>query len=159
VSGIFNKQVLTWAFGAVFVAMGVAARLGLWKSWYWRTRSSVYGYAPLGLAFFVYAFRDRAVQELGRNFLWYQGLLVLLLLLGLWWSVRPPAFVKPAWILWVERYPKKVYEAMASAAIDGEAWQPKVASPEAVQAWAKELSSKKHSRRGTVSPSVRRGKS
>ena len=135
-----------WAFGAVFVAMGIAARLGLWKSWYWRTKGSVYGYTPLGLAFFVYGFHERALQ-FGRSFVWYQGLLVVLLLLGLWWSVRPPAFAKPAWILWVERYPKKVYEAMASAAIDGEDWQSKVASPEAVDSWAKELSSKKRSRR------------
>ena len=72
---------------------------------------------------------------------------MLLLLCGLWWSVRPPAFVKPSWILWVETYPKKVYDAMADEAKDGEAWESKVVSPEAVEAWAKELSSKKRSRR------------
>jgi hypothetical protein len=148
VGGIINQQVLTIAFGAVFVALGVAARLGVWKSWYWRTRGSVYGYAPLGLAFLVYALRDRVVQALGGNLIVFQGVLALLVLLGLWWSMRAPAFVKPAWILWVEQHPKKAYEAMASAAIGGDDWEPKVASREAVEAWAKELLSKKHTRRG-----------
>jgi hypothetical protein len=143
-----SQQILTLAFGVAFIFLGLAARLGTWKSWYWRTRGSVYGYAPLGLAFLMYASRDRLLPLFGPYPVLFQSLLALLLLCGLWWSTRPPSFVKPAWVRWVESYPKKAYDAMASAAKDGEAWEPHVASPETLQAWVKEVLARKRNRRG-----------
>jgi hypothetical protein len=137
-------------FGVVFTAIGVAARLGQWKTWYWRTRGSVYGYVPLGLLFILYAFNEQALQRVGRYYVLYQGLMVLLIGIGLWWSLRPPEFVKPTWVRWVEAYPQSVHQAMQNAVEDGQEWEPLVASREDLEAWVKRL-------RGTRARPKRRG--
>jgi len=141
--GIINPQFLISLFGIVFAAIGVAARLGRWKNWYWQTRGSVYGYVPLGLLFLLYAYKEEAVARLGPYYILYQGLLGILVAVGLWWSLRPPEFVKPAWVRWVEEYPKNVQEAMRKAAEAGDEWEPHMASPEELKAWVKTLRSKK----------------
>jgi hypothetical protein len=83
------------------------------------------------------------LQRLGRYYILYQGLMVLLIAVGLWWSLRPPELVKPTWVRWVEAYPKDVYQAMQKAAEDGEDWEPHVASREDLEAWIKTLRGKR----------------
>ncbi|MGD2166178.1 MAG: hypothetical protein PVH50_11705, partial [Anaerolineae bacterium] len=106
-----DDQVLLELFGLVFVGMGLAARLGLWKGWYWRTRGGSYGYVPLGLLFFVYSRREALTALAGTELAFY-GLFGLMLLLGLWWSFIPPDFVKPRWVRWIEAQPERAQEAM-----------------------------------------------
>lgn len=144
-----NQQLLMWMFGAAFAAAGAAARLGRWKKWYWTSRGAVYGYVPLGLLFFVYAFNADAEELLGPHVWLYHAVVVLLIAVGVWWSLRPPAFVKPAWVLWVEEYPQAVQEAMADAAKEDEAWESHVASQEAVSAWAQTLRKKQRRSKAT----------
>ncbi len=146
----WDPQTLMILFGVVFMAIGVAARLGQWKTWYWRTRGSVYGYMPLGLLFILYAFNERGLERLGRYYVLYQGLMVLFIAVGVWWSLRPPEFVKPTWVRWVEAYPKNVYQAMQKAVEDGQEWEPHMASREDLEAWVKTL-------RGTKARSKRKG--
>ena len=148
-----NQQLLIQALGACFVAVGLAARLGLWKNWYWHSRGLIYSYVPLGLVFILYSFNDLAAERLGSSYVYqwlsyyvllYQGLIVLLIIVGIWWSGRPPGFVKPTWVRWVEGYPKKVYKALARAVEEGEEdWESHVASQEALEAWVKALRGKK----------------
>ena len=142
-----SQQLLMWMFGAAFIAAGLAARLGRWKNWYWTTRGAVYGYTPLGLLFIVYSFNGEAQTWPSPYSQLYQVAVVLLIAVGVWWSLRPPAVVKPAWVRWVEVHPQSVWEAMAGAVKDGGEWEFHVASPEAVNAWAKALARKKRSAR------------
>ncbi len=134
-----DPAILITLFGLTFSGVGLAARLGLWKDWYWRTRGSVYGYVPLGLLFILYAFNERAAERLGQYYTFYQGLLALLMIVGVWWSLRAPDWIKPTWVRWVEQYPDTTREAMQKAVEAGEDWQPHMASPEALEAWVKTL--------------------
>nr|MBC7243816.1 hypothetical protein [Chloroflexota bacterium] len=143
-----DPQFLLRFFGVVFTALGVAARLGLWKNWYWRSRGTAYGYIPLGLLFLVYSFHSTVEARLGSYYILYQGLFVLLILCGLWWTVQPPSFIKPAWVRWVEAYPKEIYDAMMKAVEQGEKWEPHVASPEKLENWVKSLRGKKRRAKG-----------
>ncbi len=142
----FNDQVLLGLFGIVFSGMGLAARLGLWKGWYWRTRGGAYGYIPLGLLFLLYAWRTE-LTAFGTEIVFY-GLFGLLLLLGIWWSFLPPDFVKPPWVRWVEEQPESVQEAMRDQVEEGEAWRSYVESREAVKQWARSLGKGNRKRRG-----------
>jgi hypothetical protein len=130
-------------FGLTFASVGLAARLGLWIDWYWRTRGSVYSYVPLGLLFMLYAFNDQAPQRFGQYYIVYQALLALLMIFGAWWSLRPPDWIKPTWVRWVEEYPDTTREAMQKAVEDGEDWQPHMASRESLEAWVKTLRPRK----------------
>jgi len=77
--------------------------------------------------------------RLGASFWMFQSLFGVLILLGVWWSLRPPAFIKPAWVRWVETHPKDVRQAMERAATDDPTWEQHVTSQEAVEAWARAL--------------------
>jgi len=138
-----DQQFLMRIFGLTFISLGLSARLGLWKKWYWRSRGTVYSYIPLGLLFLLYSFNALAKARLGSYYVLYQSLFVLLIACGVWWSVRPPAFVKPAWVRWVEVYPQNVYEAIRKAVEQGENWEPNVVSPDKLEAWVKTLRGKK----------------
>jgi hypothetical protein len=138
-----NQQFLMQAFGACFTIAGVAARLGVWKKWYWHSRGAVYGYVPLGLLFILYSVDAIAQEQLGSYLIVYQGAGVLMIVLGVWWSLRPPAFTKPVWVRWIEEYPEQVRDAMAHAAKQGKEWESHVTSRESVGQWAKTLHPRK----------------
>jgi len=104
-----------WLFGGAFVIVGVIARFGFWKGWYWRSRGAAYGYVPLGLLFVVYSFSAQAREMLAGRYWLYEVLELALVVIGVWWSMRPPEFVKPAWVRRVETYPPSDREAMAQA--------------------------------------------
>jgi len=144
----FDPSLLLQAFGLIFMTLGLAARLGLWKKWYWRTKGSVYGYIPLGLMFLLYSFYGLAKERLTVPFWWFQALFAVLLIVGLWWSFRPPSFVKPAWVRWVEAYPKNITTAMEQATAEESDWDRHVTSPEAIEAWVKGLKLKKPRSKG-----------
>jgi hypothetical protein len=137
-----QAQLLMQIFGVFFLAIGLAARLSIWKGWFWRQQRMVYGYIPLGLLLIVYSFNEQAKAGLGPNYLVFQILTGLMLVIGAWWTARPPAFVKPDWVRWVEAHPKRVIDAMAQAVKKGESWGEKVKSKETVDAWARALKMK-----------------
>jgi hypothetical protein len=143
-----NTQVFILVFGVTFVALGLAAWSGLWKNWYWRSRGTVYGYVPLGLLFVLYAGNPWAQGRPGPYYRLYQGLFVLLALCGVWWSLRPPAFVKPAWVRWLEAYPADVRQLATKAVEQGAAWEPHVASQDKLDAWVKSLRKDKRKAKG-----------
>jgi hypothetical protein len=135
----FDTQLLLQAFGLIFIVIGLVARMGLWKKWYWRSKGTVYSYIPLGLIFLLYSYNDLASARLGASFWLYQLSYIIPVAVGIWWVVRTPAFIKPDWVRWVEAYPEPVYQAMQQAAQDNPDWESHVTSPEKVQAWAKSL--------------------
>ena len=132
-----------WLFGGTFVIAGVIARLGLWKGWYWRSRGAAYGYMPLGLLFVAYSLSTQAREMLGGSYLLFELFMLALVAVGVWWSMRPPEFVKPAWVRRVEAYPPADREAMAQAVDDGADWESQVVSEEALEAWVVSLRPKK----------------
>ena len=136
---MFSRTFLTQAFGVIFLGLGLAARAGLWKKWYWGSKGAVYGYLPMGLVFVLYALDSQAVARMGPYHIAYQALMVLLGLCALWWTLRPPAFVKPTWVRWVEAYPQNLYDAMAKAVKRGDAWEAHVTSAESIDGWVKSL--------------------
>lgn len=135
-------QWIILVFGGLFLVVGLAIRFGLWKSWYWRNVRMVHGYIPLGLLLILYAFTEMARDKLGSSFVFFQAATILIFLVGIWWSLRPPHFMIPEWVRWVEAHPKKVVAAMIKAVRDGQDWKPKVASKEAVNAWARAIKAK-----------------
>src|SRR5512138_2239781 len=130
-----DPTLLLQAFGLIFLGVGMAARLGVWKKWYWRTKGSMYGYIPLGLMFLLYSFYEPVKERLGTTFWMFQSLFLVLIAIGAWLSLRPPAFIKPTWVRWVEAHPRDVRQAMERAAKDDPDWEQHVTSPEAVESW------------------------
>lgn len=133
-----DDQLFLGLFGLLFLGMGLSARLGLWKSWYWRSRGGTYSYVPLGLLFLVYAWRDELTVLLGFE-LGFYVLFGLLLLLGAWWSFYPPSFVKPQWVRWIEEQPEKTQESMRAQVEEGFEWEPHTRSRQAVDQWARRI--------------------
>lgn len=140
---MFDPNLLLIAFGFAFIAIWLTMRLGRWKKWYWKSRGGVYGYLPLGFLFLLYAFREQAAELLGDAFNPLSiAVFVLLGALAVWFSLRPPAFIKPAWIRWVEAHPKHVINAMRNAVEEEDNWEEHVLSQEAVNQWAKAVTRK-----------------
>lgn len=130
-------QNIMMAFGGIFFALGLLVRLGIWKNWFWKQQRMVYGYIPLGLLFIYFSFNEQAQERLGTNHIYFQGFAIILFLVGIWWSARPPSFVKPGWVRWIEAHPKRVVEAMQAAAGKNDEWKEKVKSKQAVDNWAR----------------------
>lgn len=102
----------------------------------------VYGYIPLGLLFTYWSFKPVILPKIGSNLFAYQIPTVIVLIISLWFSKKPPEFVKPTWIRWIELHPKRVVEAMTEAVKSGEDWTDRVKSKQAVDAWARKLKNK-----------------
>ena len=143
-----NDRLLITLFGLVFFGLGASARLGLWKGWYWRSKGSAYSYIPLSLAFFIFLWREQIDSFFGTDIVFY-AVFVLLLAVGTWWSLRPPTFIQPPWVKWVEAHPASVQEAMREEAKKSTEWRSHVESREALDQWAKSLKkTRKVARRG-----------
>jgi hypothetical protein len=146
-----NTQLVLQAFGLVFIGLGVVARLGIWKKWYWQSRGAAYGYIPLGILFLLYSFYTPLNDLLG-SFQWvFPVSFAIILAIGLWLSIRPPFFVKPVWVRWVEKHPGYIIEAMANSAKKSSEWEQHVVSEEAVDTWARSFKAPKESRRKDAS--------
>ena len=128
--------------GLIFIFAGVIIRLGNLKQVYWKSHRSMVGYIPLGILFVVAGFYDFASKQGSVVFYAYIALLVIVVGLTLYFATRPPDFLKPAWIRWVEKYPKAVQKAMAVDVESNEQWKQNVNSETAVDAWAKQLARK-----------------
>jgi hypothetical protein len=137
-----NTHVLLQAFGMLFVGAWLAAVLGRWKRWYWRSRHMVYGYLALGLLFIVSSFEAELVQALGLQRWMVQAGYGVFIAIGIYLLIRPPEWMKPPWIRMIDAEPDYVYETMAEQVKDGKAWEEKVGDPRALKNWIKNASRK-----------------
>jgi hypothetical protein len=137
-----DQQFLLRLMGAGFALMGLGARIGVWKKWYWGTRGGAYTYLPLGILFILYTYEADFKENLRPYYFLYWVAIVAVAIFILWWAARPPAFVKPKWVRWVEKYPNPVIQAMAAEVEAGKAWEENIKSEEAVDTWAKRLKAK-----------------
>jgi hypothetical protein len=139
----FDTQLLLQAFGIIFIGLGVVVRLGTWKKWYWRSKTTIYSYIPIGLIFLLVSVQDLAKEQLGTNYWIYQACYAIPVALAIWWVARTPAFIKPAWVRWIEAYPPKIYQAMQEDALADAEWERHVTSQKEVEIWAKSLERRK----------------
>jgi hypothetical protein len=135
----FNTELLIQAFGVIFIILGIAARVGYWKNWYWQVRGSTYGYIPYGVIFILASYNDALKNVFSPNewiiYIFYGVFLGI----GLWFSIRPPQFMKPTWVRWIEKYPANIIEAMRSEAKNDTAWGKNTKDETTVDAWAKSV--------------------
>lgn len=132
-----NPQLIILVIGLIFVALGIAARGGWWKKWYWRTRGGAYGYIPMGILFLVYAFEEKIAQYTSEPTV--IAIYVVLAILVVYLSLRPPRWIKPNWIHWVEEQTPAAQRAMRNAAKDDDDWMMHMNTRDAVHKWAKQL--------------------
>ncbi|MBN1265178.1 MAG: hypothetical protein JXA25_06780 [Anaerolineales bacterium] len=138
-----NQVRLLQVVGGIFIALGFAARSGFYKKWYWSGRGGAYAYIPLGLMFILFTFHDWAEQTLSQPM--YYGFLGLFGLFGIfcvWWTLKPPRFLQPRWVRWIEKHPRRVVQMMKSEVEAGEEWEEIIKSEEAIDQWAKVLRGK-----------------
>lgn len=132
------------ALGIFFVLFGITIRMGYWKKLYWHSKGGIYGYVPLGLLFIWYSYYDALTNFFAQWMPIYYSVFGLLILLALFLSMQAPRWVKPDWIVWVEKHPQKIRKAMAEEAKDSTDWESFVASQESVDKWARKLANKKN---------------
>jgi hypothetical protein len=137
-----NLNYLISIMGGIFVLLGIFIRLGHMKQVYWKSPRSMVGYIPLGFVFALAGFYEPASKAAPTMFYAYLGLFAIVVGLTLYFAIRPPKFIKPAWVLWVEKHPHAVQKAMAADTENNENWKQNVTSEAAVNSWAKQLGRK-----------------
>ena len=125
--------------GAAFIFLGLMIRSGSMKPVYWKSRRSAYGYIPLGLVFIAAGFYERAQEQPPAVFYAYIAIFAIVIALTLYFGAKPPEFMKPNWVRWIEKHPKSIQKAMAAEVEAGEEWKNFVVSERAVDAWARRL--------------------
>lgn len=134
---LFDTQFLLFLLGICFLAAGAAGITGKWKRWYWTSRRTAFAYLPFGLLFLLAAvgqtITDSALTLVMRV------IEFLVLAIAVWWIVRPPQFIIPAWIKMIESHPRTIYDAMAASAKGKEEWHSKVETPEALEKWIQSI--------------------
>ena len=125
-------------FGALFILMGLAGHLGIYKGWYWNSPNRIYGYVPIGLVFIISSFEAEIRAKLGQLGWLVVALYVVLFGLALWGFVKAPKFIKPGWVRLIEAAPKRVYAVMVQDVKSGINWRERVATPEALAQWIKD---------------------
>jgi len=133
-----NSPTFLAVLGVFFIFAAALGMSGKWKRWYWTSPRLVYIYLPIGLLFLM-ATLGFWVKSGTPSSTVLQGAEFVLLGIAIWWVVRPPDILKPAWIRTIEAHPKKVYEAMAAAVKKGEEWHLKVQDPESLGKWIRAL--------------------
>lgn len=142
-----STQIILPIFGVIFTGLGLAACLGYWKKWYWQTHGAVYGYIPLGFLFILFAVYQSGNPVFAAYPWLFPTIFALFAAIVVWWSIRPPGFLKPSWIRWVEKHPKGVVEAMRAAVKDQADWSTHLTSQAAVDSWAKSLGGSKNGKK------------
>ena len=128
--------------GVFFALFGIAIRLGYFKKMYFASKGGIYGYLPMGLLFVLYSYYEEYTASNPENMVVYYAAFGLLIALILYFSLAKPKWMKPGWVLWVEKYPQKVIGKMAEEVKDNPDWEIKTADEASVDAWAKKLSRK-----------------
>jgi hypothetical protein len=132
-------------FGAAFILAWGMGVFWNWRSWYWRSPRAIYGYLPIGLLFILAAFEEQILTLAGINMWVLRGAYFLLIAAAVWWTVRPPAVIKPWWAKELDARPKKTYSALRAATRQDKHWADHFKDRDTLLAWVKavEKSSKK----------------
>jgi len=138
-----SQSSLAFLAGLGFAVMGIAARAGVWKEWYWSSRRGPLSWIPLGCLLVLASVSTGAVALPAEIFGLFQGALVRLGLVSVVGAVRTPAALRPLWVRWVEGYPSDVYRMMCRAVRADADWKPHVSSQAAVDAWVQALRQEK----------------
>jgi len=129
--------------GVFFIVVGILVRFGIWKSWYWRSRGGAYAYVPMGMVLILYTYIQDIKIMGGYIYYGYIAIFLILIALTVYFSLKPPGWVIPKWVKWVEKHPKTVVKAMKDAAFDGDLdWKGNVDDEESVDKLAKKYRSK-----------------
>jgi hypothetical protein len=132
--GGIDPKFLVVFLGFIFLAGGAAGISGRWKRWYFSSRRMAMAYFPAGILFLLEAVRQ-SVSD-GTPLSWVlKGAEILSMAVAIWWIMRPPKFIIPAWIQTIEAHPRAVYDYMAMAVKNKEEWRSKVETPEALEEW------------------------
>lgn len=129
--------------GVFFIVVGLMVRFGLWKSWFWRSRGGAYAYIPMGIVLILYSYHSE-IRELGGNaYILYLVVIGLFMALTLYFSLKPPKWIKPTWVSWIEKHPKHIVKRMKDAVIDGDKeWKNYVKDEDSLDRWAKQFRTK-----------------
>jgi hypothetical protein len=128
--------------GIFFALFGVAIRFGYFKKMYFASKGGIYGYLPMGLLFVLYSYYEEISGSRPESLTIYYVLFGLLIVSILFFSLRKPKWMKPKWVLWVEKYPAKVINKMAEEVKDDPEWEQNAVDEKSIDAWAKRLSHK-----------------
>jgi len=137
-----NQLWIIRILGAFFALFGLAIRLGYFKKMYFASKGGIYGYLPMGLLFVVYAYYEEFKSVYPDSMTIYYAVFGILIALTLYFSLVKPAWMRPTWVTWVEKYPPKVIRKMTDIVKNSADWEKNVASEAAVDAWAKKLTRK-----------------
>ncbi|MCC6145956.1 MAG: hypothetical protein IT308_00155 [Anaerolineaceae bacterium] len=138
-----NMPIVLGTFGVVFFGLWIAALLGLWKKWYWRSQSGlVYGYIGIALACLVGGFQPQLLRLFNDQQWLIDTLMILSLGIALLIAFLSPRFLKPKWIQQIECEPKWVYKEMVAQIKNGYKWQEKMVDYNTLETWIKEIKKK-----------------
>ena len=129
--------------GLFFTLFGIAIRLGYFKKMYFGSRGGIYGYIPMGLLFILYTYYESVAAVHSESVTYFYIAFGFLIVCVLYLSIRKPRWIKPKWTLWVEKYPKKVIDAMAEDVKNNpDEWEKNTIDEESIKKWAKRVSRK-----------------
>lgn len=132
--------------GIFFIIAGILVKLGVWKSWFWRSRGGVYAYIPMGIAFILYSYIPIFTERGGYQSTLYILIFLLTVALAIYFSLKPPVWMKPKWVHWTEKYPQSTLKAIKQAVVDRELdWKGVLDSEETTDQWIKKFMKTKHS--------------
>lgn len=137
-----NELLILRMLGIFFVLFGITIRLGYWRKMYFASRGGIYAYLPMGLLFILYTYYEVVTASYNDHLTLFYVAFGLLILCILYLSIAKPRWMKPAWILWVEKYPEKIRKAMAEDVKTDPEWQKNTKDEASVDRWAKKLSRK-----------------
>ena len=137
-----NELWIIRMLGIFFTLFGIAIRFGYFKKMYFGSRGGIYGYIPMGLLFILYTNYESVTAANSAYLNYYYAAFGFLIVCILYLSIRKPRWIKPTWTLWVEKFPKKVINAMAEDVKNDPEWEKNTVDETAINKWAKRLSRK-----------------
>jgi hypothetical protein len=138
----FSWQVA--ALGAAFLSLFLLIRLGLYKSWFVTktlpghiSARMFYSTFPLGIEFLFWSILPILPGYDNRNWDIWDAVFFILLLLPLYFLWRPPQWVVPAWVKWIEKEYGYCLDILAE---EGQQmgrweWESQVRTQEGMQVW------------------------
>ncbi|NPV39791.1 MAG: hypothetical protein HPY72_00400 [Anaerolineae bacterium] len=137
-----NELWIIRMLGIFFVMLGIVIRMGYLRKLYFASRGGIYGYIPMGLVFILYTFYEEVKTTRPELIYYYYAAFGILIAAAVYLSVAKPRFIKPAWTIWLDKYPEKVIKSMTEDIKNNPDWEKNTVNEEAVERWAKSLKRK-----------------
>jgi len=137
-----NQDWIIRLLGFFFVLFGVSIRLGYWRNLYWASKGGIYGYIPMGLLFVLYSYYEDIITNLAGYHLLFYVAFGFLMLSAILLTIKKPRWIKPAWVIWIEKYPQRVRKAMLEDVKNNPEWERNTLDEQAVDHWARKLTRK-----------------